>query len=141
MYAIKHYFIVSAGRNKIYRALTEQDGITGWWTDDCKVEPAVGSIAEFNFGNKYRNKMKILELVEDVIVHWECLEGDEEWVGTKFKFELGEDGEKTIVRFSHYDWREETNFYASCNFHWGYYMRSIQKYCETGTGTPFNTES
>ena len=84
--------------------------------------------------------MKIIELAENNIVHWECIEGDEEWIGTKFKFQLEEDGNKTIVRFSHYDWRKDTDFYASCNYQWGYYMRSLKNYCETGRGTPFKNE-
>jgi uncharacterized protein YndB with AHSA1/START domain len=140
MYSIKHLFSISSKSKTVYEALTTHQGISSWWTPTNKIEPVAGSIAEFNFGEKYKNKFKILELRENKIVHWECIEGDREWRGTKFKFILEEDSEKTIVRFSHYDWREDTDFYASCNYQWGCYMRSIKEYCETGKGTPFNPD-
>lgn len=141
MYAIKHFFYVSADRDKIYESLTTHEGIAAWWTEDNKMEPQIGSIAEFNFGEKYRNRFMIIELEQDRLVHWECLEGDEEWIGTKCKFKLEEEGDKTIVRFSHYNWKEDTDFYASCNYHWGLYMKSIKLLAETGKGTPFKISS
>lgn len=140
MPAIQHYFIIKAGVNSVYDAITTHVGITSWWTKENKIEPVIGSTAVFDFGEKYHNEMKILDLVENKLVHWECFVGDEEWIGTKFKFELQEDDNATVVRFSHYDWEKETDFYASCNYHWGYYLRSIKLYCETGNGTPFNPE-
>jgi hypothetical protein len=41
------------------------------------------------------------------------------------------------------NWREPTDFFASCNYHWGYYLRSLKLLLETGEGTPFKelTES
>ena len=27
---------------------------------------------------------------------------------------------------------------ATCNYHWGFYMRSLKSYCETGKGQPFS---
>ncbi len=140
MYAIKHFLIISAKSKTVFDALTTHSGISSWWTPTNKIEPVVGSIAEFNFGEKYKNKMKILDLVENKLVLWECIEGDKEWIGTKFEFDLEQDGDSTVMRFSHKDWREETDFYASCNYQWGYYMRSIKAHCETGKGTPFNPE-
>jgi len=140
MPAIKHYFIIRAEKNRVYNAITTQEGISSWWTKENKIEPVIGSTAVFDFGEKYHNRMKILDLVEDKLVHWECFEGDEKWIGTKLKFELDQHGDNTAVRFSHYNWKKESDFYASCNYHWGYYLRSIKLYCETGKGTPFNSE-
>lgn len=34
------------------------------WTVDTSIEPVVGSIAEFTFGDKYHNKMKIRDLID-----------------------------------------------------------------------------
>ena len=61
-------------------------------------------------------------------------------IGTTFSFDLEEKDGNTILRFTHGDWKEETDFFASCNYHWGYYMRSLAYYCEKGKGTPFGTE-
>jgi len=30
--------------------------------------------------------------------------------------------------------------YGTYNFNWGYYLGSLKRLCETGTGTPFNAD-
>ena len=138
---IKHYLIIRAPMETVYRAVTEQAGLAGWWTEETIAEPVVGSISEFKFGDRYHNRMKITHLVPDRRVEWVCLEGDKEWVGTTFSFDLQRDGDNTVVRFGHNEWREVTDFFASCNFNWGCYMISLTKYCETGQGEPFKRQS
>jgi len=137
MAEIKHFLIIKASPEKVYRAITEQEGLASWWTRETIAKPQIGSIAEFNFGNQYHNKMRITRLVPHKIVEWECLMGDKEWIGTTFRFELIPDKENTNVRFTHGNWKEMTDFFASCNFQWGHYMRSLKDYCETGKGEPF----
>ena len=137
MAELKHLVVIDAPVNTVYRALTEQTGLAGWWTQEAVAEPQVESFAEFNFGDRYHNKMRIVGLDEDKRIEWECLEGDEEWVGTTFIFSLEPIDGQTIVRFSHGNWRAMTDFFATCNYHWGFYMRSLKSYCETGQGEPF----
>ena len=84
--------------------------------------------------------MKITDLQLNKRVEWKCIEGDKEWIGTTFIFDLEEKGGNTILRFTHGNWKEETDFFASCNYNWGYYMTSLAKYCEEGKGTPFREE-
>ena len=75
MHDIKHLVTIDAPIPVVYMALTEQDGLAGWWTTDTVAEPVVGSIADFRFGDRH---------------------------------------------------------------HWGFYMRSLKSYCETGKGQPFS---
>ncbi len=137
MAEIKHFLIIKASPEKVYRAITEQEGLASWWTRETIAKPQVGSVAEFKFGNQYHNKMRIIRLEPYKIVEWECIMGDKEWIGTTFYFELILNGENTSLRFTHGNWKEMTDFFASCNFHWGHYMRSLKDYCETGKGEPF----
>ena len=137
MAGIKHYLRIKAPPSKVYTALTTTEGLKGWWTSEAKAEEFVGGIAEFIFGDRYHDKMRVTELEPNKKIEWECLEGDKEWVGTTFLFDLEEKNGSTILRFSHNNWKEETDFFASCNYHWGYYMSSLTKYCETGKGTPY----
>ncbi len=134
---IKHYLVIDAPAETVYKAVTNQAGLAGWWTEETIAEPTVGSIAEFKFGDRYHNKMNVTTLVPNERVEWECLQGDKEWVGTTFVFELSEADGKTILKFSQNGWREATDFYAGCNYNWGCYMTSLKKYCETGFGEPF----
>ena len=138
MSSIKHYLIINAQPEKVYNAITKTVGLKSWWTVEAKAEERVSGTAEFIFGERYHNKMRIINLQDNKIVEWECLEGDKEWIGTTFLFDIEEKDGSTILRFSHNNWREETDFFAWCNFNWGYYMNSLKQYCETGEGTPFN---
>jgi uncharacterized protein YndB with AHSA1/START domain len=138
MPSIKHYLHIKAQPEKVYNAITKTGGLRGWWTFEAKADEIVGGTAEFIFGERYYNRMKITNLKDNKTVEWECLEGDKEWIGTTFLFDLEDKDGSTILRFSHNNWKEETDFFASCNFNWGYYLNSLKQYCETGIGTPFN---
>ena len=136
---IRHLLTIEAAASTVYRAITEEEGLRGWWTHETVARPEVGSIAEFNFGSRYHNKMQIVALERAAHVEWLCLEGDAEWVGTRFVFDLESQGERTVLRFCHCSWRQTTDFFASCNYQWAYYMRSPKAFCEAGIGTPHAT--
>ena len=61
---ILHRVIIETSPDKLYKALTEQRGLSAWWT---KVETTakVGALASFGFGPNGDHKvdMKITELV------------------------------------------------------------------------------
>ncbi len=138
MAEIKHLLIINTPAAVIYRAITEQEGLAGWWTRQTEARPEIGSLAEFRFGERYHNIMRVIELIPGRHVKWQCESGEEEWIGTIFIFDLKENGDKTTLRFTHGNWREDTDFFASCNYHWGHYMKSLKSYCETGKGEPFH---
>jgi uncharacterized protein YndB with AHSA1/START domain len=137
MARIRHYLLIKSSPEKVYTALTTTEGLKGWWTSEAKAAEFIGGIAEFIFGDRYHNKMRVTYLEPNKKIEWECLKGDKEWVGTTLIFDIEKKGDNTTLRFTHGNWKEETDFFASCNYHWGYYMRSLAKYCETGEGTPF----
>jgi uncharacterized protein YndB with AHSA1/START domain len=137
MAEIKHYLRINVSPGKVYKAITEQDGLSSWWTDQTIADSKNSSILEFFFQPNYHNKMILLLNEINKKIVWECIKGDPEWIGTKFSFDLEKDKDTTILRFSHYNWGDSTDFFANCNYHWGYYLRSLKLYCETGRGTPF----
>ena len=135
--AIKHLLVINTPPQKIYNALTTSTGVANWWTKETIVGKQIGDTNVFKFGEKYHNEMKIIDLIPDNRVEWECIKGDDEWIGTKLIFELLGNDDKTTLKFIQAKWKEETDFFASCNYQWGYYMRSLKLYCESGKGTPF----
>lgn len=137
MASIKHYLIIKTQTEKVYKALTTTEGLKGWWTLNANAEEKVGGVAEFIFGERYHNKMEIIFLEQNRRAEWKCFQGDKEWIDTIFEFDIEGKGDDTGLRFSHCNWKEETDFFASCNYQWGYYMRSLANYCENGEGTPF----
>jgi uncharacterized protein YndB with AHSA1/START domain len=138
MAEIKHLIHINAPAAKVYKAITEEDGLKNWWTHQTVATPKEGAVIEFRFGDRYHDKMKIVKLQSDKKVEWLCLHGESEWIDTTFFFDLESKDDLTILRFTHGNWRESTDFFASCNYHWGYYLRSLKLLLETGEGTPFH---
>lgn len=134
---IRHYLVIQAPIQKVYEAITSQEGLSNWWTEETIAKPEIGFLNEFKFGEEYLNKMRIKELIPNKSVLWLCEDGDKEWINTKVSFNLKSKEGETILQFSHEGWREATEFYASCNFHWGRFMESLKLLCETGNGLAY----
>lgn len=137
MAEIRHMLLIDAPAEVVYRAITEQEGLAGWWTVQAISRPVVGGVADFKFGDRYHTAMRIVALEPSHRIDWECIAGDEEWVGTRVTFALERQGDQTLLRFVHAGWRDVTDYYASSNYTWGYYLTSLKSYCEAGKGAPF----
>ena len=135
MKEIYHCFWIKSPLHKVYLALTDKSGLSGWWTRSSDVDGTVGSISTFRFKSGAFNKMKIKSLDPNKI-DWVCMDGHEEWIGTQITFELRKKGDKTKVCFSHYGWKTQSEYTGECSYHWANYFVSLKKLCETGQGVP-----
>jgi len=155
---IHHQLVIGATAEKVYNAITTQEGLAGWWTPEATAKPAIDSVARFPFGPDYAKEMKIVELKPSALVKWNCIKGVDEWVGTNLSFQLHPGDKNTLSRsfpevggqiaqskfetgtlllFHHDDWKAYTTMYGECNYTWGQFMRSLKLYCETGKGRPW----
>jgi uncharacterized protein YndB with AHSA1/START domain len=138
MAEIKHLFHISTPRVKVYEAISTVNGLAGWWTKQTTGKSETGEVLEFRFGSQWLNKMKVINMVPNTSVTWECIEAAPEWIGTKITFMLDDNEGKTRIRFSHSSWKELSDFYAQCNFSWARYLESLRNLCEKGQGAPFS---
>ncbi|WP_109435077.1 SRPBCC domain-containing protein [Aquimarina sp. AU119] len=134
---IRHNLTITASTKQVYDAITLENGLKGWWTQEATAKPEEGNINHFKFGDEYFNEMKILKLNPPNQVHWECVDGDKEWIGTNLSFVLEERDGITFLKFSHLNWAEESEFFGFCSHHWGRFLDSLKSLCETGKGQPF----
>ena len=156
---IRHELLIGAPAEKVYSAITSQEGLSAWWTPDTKVKSELNSVARFAFGPDYFKEMKIAELKPSRQVKWICIAGAGEWIGTSISFELQAGDKKplldshpemkdqvqqqsnadkgTLLIFRHDGWKEYTPMFAECNYTWGRFLRSLKLFCETGKGRPW----
>jgi len=136
---IRHRVVISAPLGSVYEAVAKTDGISEWWTrDGVRGESSEGSKLRFFFGQpEPAAVMEVNRLDPDGHVHWHCVEGADEWVGTKLAFDLTQSGDETVVLFTHADWRDPSEFMAHCSARWAYFILSLKSLVETGKGTPF----
>jgi uncharacterized protein YndB with AHSA1/START domain len=148
MHDIVHELTIAAPPDAVYAAITTAPGLANWWTTDCEVSADVGSEATFGFeDHSVVFTMRIDELESPEAVHWECIGGPDEWVGTKLAFRIegidadddGQPESTSLVRFWHGGWEYEDGLLPRCSFQWAMYLDSLRRYLETGTGSPNTT--
>jgi uncharacterized protein YndB with AHSA1/START domain len=125
----------------VYRALSTIDGIAGWWTKETTGHSEPGGQIDVRFSTKDGRRkggmqMKVMALEPNRRVHWRFRQGPAEWIGTDAIFRLSEDGDFTIVRFGHRNWREPVEFTEHCSTKWATFLMSLKAFVETGQGRP-----
>lgn len=137
MYDILHRVTIETSPEALYKALTEEAGLSAWWTR-AQTIPEVGHTARFAFGpnGEHVIVMQIVRLEPNAMVVWKCIEGP--WVETgEFSFTIAPDERGAILSFAHRDWLQADEFYQHCNCKWGYFLgMSLKLLLETGQGMP-----
>ena len=139
MFEINHRVGIKASPEQIYAALTTDDGLTKWWTNDISGAGAgdVGSIIRFRF-NGGGPDFVVTELIPNKTVRWKHSgTAPEAWIGTEILFQLQVDDDQTFVRFTHSNWIECTDFMAHCSTKWAVFLISLKDAVEINCGKPF----
>ncbi len=118
-----------------YEALTTSKGLSGWWTHDAELEDE--NAICFRFGENEHIAVKVLDRDPGKRVLWQVVEGPNDWIGTKIRFDLRQDGAYTTTLFSHEGWREPSEFMRVCSMKWATFLLSLKALVETGEGAPY----
>jgi uncharacterized protein YndB with AHSA1/START domain len=121
---------------EVYEALTAVDRLAGWWTGDTTGSAEVGGVLRFRFPPVGGFDMEVLEATPSKRVTWRVVDGPAEWIGTTIDWDLRQDGDWTIVLFTHADWREPVEFMHHCSTKWATFLMSLKSFVETGGGAP-----
>ena len=135
---ILHQITIQAPPEEVYAAITEEDGLSSWWTSDVDAEPEEGTQAKFRFeGGMVAMLMRIDRLQPGRAVEWSVDEpSPPEWEGTRVTWQLTPTDEGTELLFGHRGWESTDGAYPSINYNWSYYLTSLKQYLETGEGFP-----
>lgn len=133
---ILHRVGIRSSLDEVYRALTTREGLAGWWTRETQGEGEAGGELRFRFGEKGGFGIRVLEAQTAEHVLWEVVDGPEEWIGTRIRFDLREEDDHAIVLFRHQGWREPVEFMHHCSTKWGVFLMSLKSLLEDGTGAP-----
>ena len=138
MKTIIHSFRVHAAPSRVYRALTTEGGLSGWWTTAVSIDDGPPAVVHFTFHGDFHPRIEVTGSAEDRSVAWTCVGGHENWRDNTFSFTLDErDGETQVHFVQEYAQELSDEVYGVYNFNWGYYLNSLKRLCETGEGAPF----
>jgi uncharacterized protein YndB with AHSA1/START domain len=128
---------INAPPETIYRALTEQEGIRSWWTLQANAKPEVGTVSEFRFYNgQIVLQLEVEHLQPNSQVVWKAVSGVPDWPGTKVTWDLIPTERGTKLLFGHRDFASSEGSLPYTGYNWAWYIISLKKYVETGTGSP-----
>ncbi len=141
MVDIMHRIGIRAPAARVYEAVATAQGIAGWWTRNTTGTDAVGGHVNVRFLHEDGTEIgqmdfEMTRLDPEREVRWRINSGPPEWIGTDVTFELAVDGDMTILRFGHRNWKEPVEFMAHCSMKWAVFLMSLRDLVETGTGKP-----
>ncbi len=132
---IMHLIKIHAPAERVFTAITTEDGIRQWWTRDATIEPKIGAAGEFGFyGKRFVAKVTVEELSPAAGVRWKVTNAA--WQGDDIEFKLKFEGTDTILLFAHRGYPRTNEAFASATTRWGFYLFSLKRYLQTGKGTP-----
>jgi uncharacterized protein YndB with AHSA1/START domain len=119
MVEIKHSIQIDAPPATVYPLVATARGLARWWAADVK--PVTGAAAGVELG--FFNRQTIYRLrphtfLPPLQAAWAC-ESGKEWSGTQVIFLIAPQGTGTLLHFAHGGWKEETDYFTSCNTVWG----------------------
>jgi uncharacterized protein YndB with AHSA1/START domain len=134
---ILHEVTIAAKPEAVYAALTEQAGLSAWWTTRAKAEARVGSVSEFGFeGGQMLFRMRVDQLEPGHKVYWTPEQGAPDWGGTRVTWDLTAVEAGTKVLLGHRGYASTEGSFASVSYIWAWYLTSLKLYLESGKGTP-----
>ena len=74
--------------------------------------------------------MRTLDVSNGTRMAWRCVEGPPGWMGTDITFDLAKDGDETIVRFAHENWREAPDLMARTSAKWAEFLFALKSWIE-----------
>lgn len=138
---------IAAPAEMVYRALTTQEGIEGWWSASSTVAEGLGGSVVVRFDRTFK-VFRVDKLVPASLVRWKCIDArieipglairPDEWVGTLIQYSLKSEGtNETLLSVEHVGLEPRFDCYEICCNGWSDFLQSLKMYCETGTGSPF----
>jgi uncharacterized protein YndB with AHSA1/START domain len=136
---IVHCIDIDTTPERLYQAITTQEGLAGWWAPQSKAEPKLGSLNEFNFGPERTLKFRVEQLESARRVVWSSLQVPPDWSATQVRFDITPKGHRVSRRFCHSGFASTAGSFGMTNYSWAQYIRSLKFFLETGKGEPFES--
>ena len=141
MIPIKLLMHINSTKERVFKALTETNELSKWYTTIVKGDFKLGEIITFEFVNFAEFKFKVISLTQNESVYLEIVESKFDNVGHVMKYELDENDGKTRVRYTYEGFSEMDDSYSNMNYSSAKYLESLRQYCQTGKGEAFGSSN
>ncbi|RPG63416.1 MAG: SRPBCC domain-containing protein [Flavobacteriaceae bacterium TMED42] len=141
MVPIKLLMHINAPMEDVFKALTETDKLTKWYTTIVEGKFELDEVVTFEFINFAKFKFKVIAFTQNESVHLEMVASEFDNIGHIMKYDLDENDGKTRVRYTCEGFSEMDDSYSNMNYSSAKYLESLRQYCQTGNGEAFGSPS
>lgn len=135
---IKHRVGIQGSPEQVFRALTTQAGLTGWWSSSASGDVAESNRIDLTFEGLTTLQFLVRSFEVNRRLHLECLKGPEGWGGSTLLFQLNQGPREVFVSLTHDNLsREHSDINQFFQTKWPMFLVSLKEFVETGTGRPF----
>ena len=138
-YDIVHSIDIATTSDRLYEAITTQEGLAGWWTPQVKAQTTIGTVNEFYFRGTIL-KFRVDQLEPTHHVTWSSVYVPQDWEGTQVLFDIVSDGDTVNLKFCHTGFASPDGSFGVTSYSWAQYVRSLKMLLETGKGEPFGSK-
>lgn len=135
--------LVDQTPREVFTAITN---VRGWWSED-NIEGSTDTLNDeftFQVEGVHYSKIRVVEVIPDKKVVWlvtynylSFVKDKSEWTGTRVRFDISQQGDKTQLVFTHEGLVPEYECYDVCSTAWTRYMQeSLLSLITTGKGNP-----
>ena len=133
---ILHCVGIAATADRVYDALATIEGLSHWWVTGTTGNARLGGVIHVSAdGGGFQ--MQVADFAVHRFVHWKCIGGPREWIGTEVRFTLDARPEQTMVMFTHTGWREPSESMHHSSTKWATFLLSLKNWIERSEGRPF----
>lgn len=145
MAKIEHDIQIRAPKDAVFRALSTEAGVRGWWNHRARISPEVGGESTYQFNKagsdvhmRFRNET-LDEQAGKVV--WACVANDNtSWIDTKIRWSIEERNGGARVELVHDGFAEafaDTEGYRMVSGGWQHFLNSLKAWTEDGKGQPY----
>jgi uncharacterized protein YndB with AHSA1/START domain len=134
---IIHYFTVNDCIEKVFSLVSTSEGLNKWWTRSCGGVARKGEVYRLDFGPQYEWEAVVEEVRPPYLFELRVMRSDNDWMGSKIRFELSQGEGQTHVRFFHTNWPVDNEHRRISNYCWAMYLRLLKLNLETGLFVPY----
>ncbi|HOZ86189.1 MAG TPA: SRPBCC domain-containing protein [Bacteroidia bacterium] len=135
-------FLVSQTASAAFEAI---NNVRGWWSEEIEGSTDhADAVFNYHYEDVHSCAIKIIEMIPAKKITWLVMDNyfkftkdKSEWKNTRIIFDISEQGNKTLVQFTHQGLVPEYECYEICRDAWTTYIqKSLQNLISNGIGNP-----
>ncbi len=137
MAQVKHQVGINGAIDKIFSAITTNEGFSGWWASSAKINAEITGKIDLTFDGLTVLKFTYQDIKENKKVALQCIEGPGAWQNSALIFELEQADNQVFVTLTHQNDNASDDDFLYFSTKWTCYLLSLKSLVETGKGRPY----